>query len=236
MNLSSVFFAPTYSELLPLFIETAKSFKFSYDANSYNLVMRIISKYHEDYNKKERLARPDNWGRLQGDFNLELMLKEADIFCKNRRLLDMFKSPNSFLSLSKQQKWSDSIINIENNIFAVCTSKEVLSSHNLDAFETAGGSQSFESLNNTDVFLSLNPYHGIYLLVPMWLTHEYYNNNFAGVKLSGGESTFKKSGEPILKDIKTNSHDFLKVIEQYNLDLKSISLSNGIEILKEYIF
>ena len=46
MNLASVFFAPNYSELLPLFIETAKSFKFSSDVNPYSF-NRLKTQYNQ---------------------------------------------------------------------------------------------------------------------------------------------------------------------------------------------
>lgn len=236
MNLLSVFFAPNYRESLPFFIEIAKSFKFKSDVNEFTIASRIIAKYYNDYNNEE-LAKPDNFGRLQGDFNLKLMLEKAQIFCNNVKLLRMFESPNSFLSPSKAVNWVDSFVDSQNNnTFAECTYKSVLSVHNNDAFLTAGGSQTFESKEETKVYLSLNHEHGIFLTVPMWLTHENYNNNFAGVKLSGGESTFKKSGDYVLKSIQTKSFDFLEVIEKYGLTIDKISLSNGIDFLKDYKF
>ncbi len=243
-ELNGVFFAPNYTEMKPFFIEAVKSFKYSLDVNPMSVIQRIITKYFEIY-KTNELAKADNFGRMDGDFNLGLMLKEATIFCNKIDLANSFKSPYGH-GLGQTEKHKLGYCGIsqlyqpvtcthENkDVFAVAVGAEVINTSDNDCYQTAGGYRTYKSSTTPIVYLSVSHY-GIILHFESSLMVDHYNNNFAGVSTGNGTETYKEGEKLVARSIVTNLYSLTDVCKAYNLTLKKMDVERGKASLFDYV-
>jgi len=244
LNLNKVFFAPNYDEMRPCMAKAAKSFRFG-DVTPMRIVQRIISEYYEDYNQNSELAQPDNFGRLQGDFNLKGMLEEAEIFCNKRKLASFFQNPSSFgigkvgedklgycgtTQLYKEVTCSHE----DKEVFAVAIGSEIIHTRDNDCYQTAGGYRTYESDENPIVYLAVTHY-GIVLKVQSSLMVDHYNNNFFGNSTGNGTTTYEKGKNLCMRTILTHSYDVKEVCAKYNLTLKKMDCERGKASLIDYL-
>lgn len=243
--LGSVFFAPNYVAMKPYMIEAYKSFSFTLDATPESIVMRIIAKYYNDYNNHCSLANSDKWGKQQGDFNLQLMLKHAECFVKKMRLAEFFNRPSFFgiceinakdkhLPMYKHNYKAVNCSHIDKDIFAVALGTEAIVTSDNDCYETAGGYRGYKSAENPIVYLKY-AHNGIYLVFDSSLMVDHYNNNFFGVSTGNGTTKYKEGENVITRSIATNSFDVSEVLTIYNLTLKKMDVERGKASLKDYI-
>lgn len=245
-NLSGVFFAPSYNEMLPYMVEAYKSFQSEFDASTQNILMRIVTQYWVEYNETCNLAVADKFrNRNQGDFNIPLMLREIEIFCNLMNLAKDFKAGFSGTSVAaigkgmigscgvKQLYTPCECTNPNKSIFAVALGSEVIKTADADCYATAGGYRCYESAEKPIVYLSVGHY-GISLHVESYLTVDHYNNNICGVPTGNGTTTYKKEGKTVTRVISTKMYDLGEVLKKYNLEIKKVDCNRGIEILKEY--
>lgn len=227
-DLNSVFFAPNYNKMRPFMVEASKSFKYKSDATPEKILMRIIGKYYTEYNVGSKLAKADEWGGMDGDFNLSLMLKYCNEFCNKVRLANFFHQPDYY----GVKNYANSTE--QDNIFGKAQAYTCIKTHDHDCYQTAGGYRSYESNSDTPI-VSLEYHHnGIYISVESSLIIDHYNNNFFGVSTGGGHRTYKKGENNCIRKINTGSFDLKSILKEHNLDLISLDLNNGKSLMNDY--
>lgn len=243
-NLSGVFFAPNRKEMMPFVIEAIGSFEFSLDANATSIVSRIISNHWMSYNETCELAKPNNFNRQQGDFNLKSMIEITQMILDTIRLADFFKHP-SYYGIGEfdkdklgycgiKQTFKPCVCSHEDlNIFAIAVGSEIIHTSDNDCYQTAGGYRSYESDDSPLVHLRADE-NGIQLVFESSLMIDHYNNNFAGVSTGNGTTKYKKGENIVSRTINTYMYDVSEVLTKYNLTLKKMDTNRGISIFSKF--
>lgn len=245
LDLDGVFFAPNYNEMRPFMVEATKSLRFKLDISPTKLIQRIITEYYSVYNEESNLAKPDNFGRKQGDFNLKSMLEEAEVFCKKVKLANFFTKP-SYSGVGKvgedklgysgtSQLYQEVTCSHEDkDVFGVAVGSEVIHTSDNDCYETAGGYRTYESDEKPIVYLAVSHY-GIVLKVQSSLMVDHYNNNFFGNSTGNGTSKYEKGKNLCTRTILTRSYSVTEVCAKYNLTLKKMDCERGKASLIDYL-
>jgi hypothetical protein len=211
-RLSSVFYAPNFSEMIKVVKATHKRYNeteglFVYDLkNNEKLVNAIIEEHYFDYVQECESRELQSWNSKS--FNLVQMLKVAQECCDMYEQRDFFKSTSSYFNYDQQEKILNKIKNVkcssdEANLIAIGRLAKDIEPCDSDCYETAGGYRTHLAKAGTVVKIYLSAQNTIYMTYEASCLIDHYNNNFFGNSTGGGTTKYKYG-----ENVSTRTHHF----------------------------